>query len=578
MKLSEIIAKQAIINFGTIGSIAAGKSTIVRDLTGKKTQRHSSEQTRNITIHLGYANCKIFLCEKTGKVYPSPSDTEILYSPDTNDPMKLISHISFVDCPGHENYMATMIGGTSVMDSCLLLIASNEPVPMPQTLDHLLTINHTDIRDVLILQNKIDLLEMDDLLKNYDNICEFVKNSPFENNRIIPVSAQMGWNIGEICKYLTHMKPKKLDLINEPARMTILRSFDVNYPNIDLSEMNGGVVGGSISQGNFQIGDIVEIRPGITTKTSSKPLIAKITTLHSETTPLEMAVPGGLIGIGLSLDPSLAKNNALIGQMIGHIGTLPEILTELTLKVHRLKPDQNLPKFSINEKLIIVINNNSVNAEIIQIHDSKRKFEIKLAHPICTEINTKVSVFRKIEHKFKLYYSGEIIDYLSIEPEYNENYNLYQNVPRHVEIEDDLTHATTEILNYHDLLDIKMKTNIRKDPLRIITPELINNRKITIWNNFEKVINSIVGKEENPFETDYCKNKILSTITDKYSFNGENQLMIRGKLTLGNINISIREYLKNYKCCWQCKGFNTQLKKDKYIQIHCKDCTSIKTV
>ena len=64
LKYSEILQNQPIYNIGSIGHVASGKSTLVRSITGIKTQKHSSEQERNITINIGYANAKIFIDKK----------------------------------------------------------------------------------------------------------------------------------------------------------------------------------------------------------------------------------------------------------------------------------------------------------------------------------------------------------------------------------------------------------------------------------------------------------------------------------------------------------------------------------
>ena len=78
IKLSEIINNQAILNTGVIGSVSNGKSTLVRSLTGIKTQKHSSEKERNITINIGYANAKIYQ-NSEGKYFTAPSDKDNLF-------------------------------------------------------------------------------------------------------------------------------------------------------------------------------------------------------------------------------------------------------------------------------------------------------------------------------------------------------------------------------------------------------------------------------------------------------------------------------------------------------------------
>ena len=113
---------------------------------------------RNITIKLGYANAKIYCSEPgpTGeRVYESRGSSH----PDTYEledcsgtVMRLVRHVSFVDCPGHDILMATMLNGAAVMDAALLLIAGNEPCPQPQTSEHLAAVEIMQLKNIIILQ------------------------------------------------------------------------------------------------------------------------------------------------------------------------------------------------------------------------------------------------------------------------------------------------------------------------------------------------------------------------------------------------------------------------------------------
>ena len=143
IKLSEIIEKQPVLNVGCVGHVAHGKSTVVYGLTGIRTQKHSSELERNITINLGYANLRIYRNKKT-KILSSSNvalnDTDLV----------LCKHYSFVDCPGHQAYMSTMVSGTETFDVALLLIAASEAIPQPQTLSHTNVLSHTNIENIAI--------------------------------------------------------------------------------------------------------------------------------------------------------------------------------------------------------------------------------------------------------------------------------------------------------------------------------------------------------------------------------------------------------------------------------------------
>merc|ERR1712066_857664 len=133
---------------------------------------------RNITIKLGYANAKIYKsddpkCQRP-ICYTSASSTKEDIFTMNGFKYNLVRHVSFVDCPGHDILMATMLNGAAVMDAALLLIAGNESCPQPQTSEHLAAIEIMKLRHIIVLQNKIDLVTREDAMKQHNDIKEFV--------------------------------------------------------------------------------------------------------------------------------------------------------------------------------------------------------------------------------------------------------------------------------------------------------------------------------------------------------------------------------------------------------------------
>jgi translation initiation factor 2 subunit 3 len=124
----EVISRQATINIGTIGHVAHGKSTVVKAISGVQTVRFKNELIRNITIKLGYANAKIYRCDgprdQPGN-YRSKGSSQADEFEEDGKLWKLQRHVSFVDCPGHDILMATMLNGAAVMDAALLLVAGH---------------------------------------------------------------------------------------------------------------------------------------------------------------------------------------------------------------------------------------------------------------------------------------------------------------------------------------------------------------------------------------------------------------------------------------------------------------------
>ena len=201
--LSNIIKNQAITNIGTIGHVANGKSTLVKQMTGVKTQKHCDELERNITINLGYANCKIFYSKETNEYKCSNLDS---LTDSKGNKMDLIHHISFVDCPGHKDYMQNMMCGTSVMDCAFIIEAANaDTVPQAQTLEHFQALKTaSNLTDIVILQNKCDLVSKSKLASNKVDIDDFIDVYMNDKVPIIPIIAQSGKNIPLIIEYLAN--------------------------------------------------------------------------------------------------------------------------------------------------------------------------------------------------------------------------------------------------------------------------------------------------------------------------------------------------------------------------------------
>ena len=237
------------VNIGMIGHVDHGKTTLTQRLTGKWTDEHSEELKRGISIRLGYADAAFYKCQTC--------DDPACYStqktcPNCKGKTELLRVVSFVDAPGHETLMATMLSGAAIMDGALLVIAANEVCPQPQTREHLMALEIIGAKRIIIVQNKIDLVSEEDAVKNYEQIVKFVKGTCAESAPIIPVSAHHDINIDVLIKTMEeHIPTPKRDM-EKPPLMYVARSFDVNKPGTKLSELKGGVVGGSLLQGTLK--------------------------------------------------------------------------------------------------------------------------------------------------------------------------------------------------------------------------------------------------------------------------------------------------------------------------------------
>jgi translation initiation factor 2 subunit 3 len=136
--------------------------------------------------------------------------------------LELQRHISFVDCPGHDILMATMLNGAAVMDAALLLIAANEPCPQPQTSEHLAAVENMNLKNIIIIQNKIDIVIKDNTAKEqYGHIKKFVQGTNAQHSPIIPVSAQFKYNIDVVIEYICKLPVPIRDFISPPKFIVV---------------------------------------------------------------------------------------------------------------------------------------------------------------------------------------------------------------------------------------------------------------------------------------------------------------------------------------------------------------------
>ncbi len=245
---SKALPKQPEVNIGTIGHVDHGKTTLVQALTGVWASRHSEELKRGITIKLGYADMPIYKCPKCE---PPKNYTIKPYCENCNSEAEFVRAISFVDAPGHEALMATMLSGAAIMDGAILVIAADEPCPQPQTREHLAAAEISGIKNLIIVQNKIDIVDEKRALESYKEIKNFVKGTVAEKAPIIPISAQRGINIDVLLNAIETVIPTPKRDETKPPLMYIVRSFDVNKPGTTIDELEGGIVGGTIAQGKF---------------------------------------------------------------------------------------------------------------------------------------------------------------------------------------------------------------------------------------------------------------------------------------------------------------------------------------
>ncbi len=402
--------KQAIFNIIVLGSVANGKSTLVKCLTengldqkNSRDKRHSEEIKKNITIKLGYANAKIYKCIKceAPKCYQSyHSQTTKQLCKHCLTEMELQLHVSFVDSPGHLLLLSTMLNGTCVMDGAILIeSANNTDMPSPQTTEHLAVVDILGLKNIIVCMNKLDLVTRKDAIRKSELLEEFLQETVAKNAPIIPIVANFGINTDVVCEYICkNFKIPERNLEATP-RMAIIRSFNTNKVNINVNDIQGGVIGGSLLQGSVEIGDQIEISPGMCRKVKDKwecvPIKSKILTIKSENNILDKAVPGGLIGIGLDIDSYLTMKDRLVGHTLSLAGKSPLIYENFMVEYKLLTIMIRKAKLKVNE--IVSINHNASNIQCMVIKLSKQEdkkyatLEV-ITRPICAMKGDRITI------------------------------------------------------------------------------------------------------------------------------------------------------------------------------------------
>ncbi|MFA6461919.1 MAG: translation initiation factor IF-2 subunit gamma [Candidatus Woesearchaeota archaeon] len=398
------LAIQPEINIALVGHVDHGKTTLTERLSGKWTDTHSEEMKKGITIRLGYADFTIYKCEKDNFVTTKDKCIKC------NNPTTPLRKISLVDAPGHESLMATMLSGAAIVDGALLLVAANETCPQPQTKEHLMALQISGIKNVIIIQNKIDLVNHEEAMKNYQEIKAFLSNTDFKNAPIIPISARANVNIDALLRAIQEIILTPTRDVNKDALMLVARSFDVNKPGIKPEKLVGGVLGGTVKQGKFKVGDEIEIVPGYMVEEKNKkvykPLTTRIIQIFSGGAPVQEILPGGSMAISTLLDPSIVKADSLTGSLVGLPGKLPPTHYQLTLDTHLLervvgtKEEVEVKPLAKGEVLMLNVNS-SATVGIVQ-DPSKKNTICVLKKPVCANPGDRITISRRVEDRFRL--------------------------------------------------------------------------------------------------------------------------------------------------------------------------------
>ncbi|MGC8555766.1 MAG: translation initiation factor IF-2 subunit gamma [Conexivisphaera sp.] len=406
------IPRQPEVNIGTAGHVDHGKTTLVEALTGKWTSAHSEELRRGITIKVGYADAAVYRC--TGCEPPAAYNTEGECDGCGGEPV-LERVVSFVDCPGHESLMANMLSGASAMDGAVLVVAANEPIPQPQTREHLQALRIVGVEHLVVALNKVDLVSWSDALASYEKLLSFLGEHGYADAPVVPISAQRRLNLDALLQAIEERIPTPRRDEAKPPMMQVLRSFDVNKPGTELGDLKGGILGGTLAQGVLRVGDEVELRPGIFDPEKQRyvPVTTRVVSLGTSAGLVDSVRPGGLIAVGTELDPFFTKGDQMVGNLMGPPGELPEVVDRLTMDVEllpsvvgtavptRVEPLRKGEALRLNVGTMVTV------GVVSEVHGSRVSMALK--RPVCPPPGARVAISRRIDDRWRLVGAGRMV-------------------------------------------------------------------------------------------------------------------------------------------------------------------------
>ncbi|MCG1004148.1 MULTISPECIES: translation initiation factor IF-2 subunit gamma [Halobacterium] len=407
--------RQPEVNIGLVGHVDHGKTTLVRALSGEWTDQHSEEMKRGISIRLGYADATLRRCPDCDE---PECYTVAEECPEHGTETEVLRTVSFVDAPGHETLMATMLSGAAIMDGAVLVVSANEPVPQPQTEEHLMALDIIGIENIVIAQNKVDLVDAEQARQNYEQIQEFVEGTVAEGAPIVPISAEQEINIDLVIDALESEIPTPDRDPDADPRMYVARSFDINKPGTKWDGLLGGVLGGSLVQGELDVDEDIELRPGREVEEGGQTEWRSVTTtvrsLQAGGENVDAASPGGLLGVGTGLDPSLTKGDALAGQVAGPPETLPPTWDSFTMDVDLLErlvgaeEGETIDEISTGEPLMLTVGTATTVGSVTSARDGE--CDVQLKRPVCAPEGSKIAINRRVGARWRLIGVGTLTE------------------------------------------------------------------------------------------------------------------------------------------------------------------------
>lgn len=283
------------IIIGTAGHIDHGKTTLIKALTGRETDRWEEEKRRGITIDLGFTYFDL---------------------PDGNK-------AGIIDVPGHEKFIKNMLAGVVGMDMVLLVIAADEGI-MPQTTEHLNILNLLGVENGIVVITKCDIVDQEWISLVKEDITETISTTFLEGAPIVEVSSKTGQGIEKLIQEIINIADKavKERELNTIPRLPIDRVFSI--------QGFGTVITGTLITGILKKGEEVEIYP------VNK--ICRIRNIQVHSSDVEKAYAGQRTAINLS---NVKKNEIYRGCVIAPVNSMKNTMM-LDVKLNLLKSSKRV--------------------------------------------------------------------------------------------------------------------------------------------------------------------------------------------------------------------------------------------
>ena len=256
---------------GTAGHIDHGKTALIKALTGVDTDRLKEEKARGITIDLGFA------------YLPAPDG----------------SVIGFVDVPGHERFVHTMVAGATGIDFALLAIAADDGCK-PQTWEHVAILDLLGVRRGIVALTKCDNAASERIAAVSDEITQLLDDTSLATAEIHPVSALTGAGMAALRDRLFRAADELMPRVADGAfRLAIDRCFIIAGAGV--------IVTGTVLSGTVRVGDRVVISPA--------GLTARVRSLHVQDRLSDMGKAGERCALNLAGE-EISKNSIRRGDVV----------------------------------------------------------------------------------------------------------------------------------------------------------------------------------------------------------------------------------------------------------------------